>query len=281
MSEDKEAEGFATVVRQAKGKNVSIVIKSALGATGTYSFGSLLNEPNVLELDTMPSEKPWLDLLKVFAYGTYQSYKSTQESLKLPPLTPEMTMKLKRLTIVTHAGGSKNLPYDALLKELDMTNVRELEDMIIDCVYLGLIKGKLDQKKRAFEVSFAIGRDIGPTDLDQMLDKLGSWAQVSTMTLDALEKRIDDANKAKQREKTDDEDFDTRKKITVDEMKAKQKEAESGGGGGLTGMLGLQNVAAAAMGLMGMDERRGGRPHRGPPAKGKGGFGGVFRHGGP
>jgi hypothetical protein len=80
--------------------------------------------------------------------------------------------------------------------------VRELEDLLIDCVYLGtctthpstgaarfdrfthsyavmmrvgLIKGKLDQKKGAFEVQYAIGRDIGPTDVDFMMKKLNTW----------------------------------------------------------------------------------------------------------
>lgn len=94
------------------------------------------------------------------------------------------------------------VPYDLLLKELDITNVRELEDMIIDCVYqgnssargsscvdsahahvvlrcaassAGLIKGKLDQKKSAFEVTSTIGRDIGPSDVPDMLKKLTAW----------------------------------------------------------------------------------------------------------
>jgi len=273
MSEDKEAEGFATVVRNAKGKNVSIVIKSALGNPGTYSFGSLLNEPAVLELDTMPSEKPWLDLLKVFAYGTFASYKGTQEALKLPPLSAEMTTKLKRLTIVTHAGANKILAYDLLLKELEISNVRELEDMIIDCVYLGLIKGKLDQKKRAFEVSSAMGRDIGPDDLDYMLAKLGSWSSVSQQTLEALEKRIKEANEAKVKEKDADADFDSKKKLVVEDMKQRQKEAEAQGGGG--GMAGMQNALGAIMGAIGMDrgDRRGG-PRGAAPAKGRtGGFG--------
>jgi hypothetical protein len=36
----------------------------------------------------------------------------------------------------------------------------------------GLVQGKLDQRNRQFEVTFAMGRDIGPGDVNAMLGKL-------------------------------------------------------------------------------------------------------------
>ena len=52
------------------------------------------------------------------------------------------------------------IPYTALLHQLDIPNVRELEDLIIECIYQGVIKGKLDQKQKQLEIDFAIGRGI-------------------------------------------------------------------------------------------------------------------------
>jgi hypothetical protein len=40
---------------------------------------------------------------------------------------------------------------------------------------LGLVEGKLDQAKGSFEITYAMGRDIGPNDVDTMLEKLGAW----------------------------------------------------------------------------------------------------------
>ncbi len=41
----------------------------------------------------------------------------------------------------------QNVPYDHLMQQLGVSNVRELEDLLIsDCFYPKLIRGKLDQK---------------------------------------------------------------------------------------------------------------------------------------
>lgn len=67
------------------------------------------------------------------------------------------------------------LPYELLLRELDIVNVRALEDLLIDCMYQGLIKGKLDQKYQCVEVYEAISRDIKEGDVDQMIKVLKKW----------------------------------------------------------------------------------------------------------
>jgi COP9 signalosome complex subunit 7 len=52
-------------------------------------------------------------------------------------LTPVMDKKLKHLTILTLATQQKTLKYDDLMNELDIKNVRHLEDIIIEAVYAG------------------------------------------------------------------------------------------------------------------------------------------------
>lgn len=128
----------------------------------------------------------WYELLRIFAYGTYNDYKNSASSL--PPLTspsPELT-KLKQLTVATLASQHKTLPYDLLLRDLDLNNVRELEDLIIDCVYHGLIDAKIDQYERVLHVSYAMGRDLAPNDLGDMLATLDSWVHTSSTLLSTL-----------------------------------------------------------------------------------------------
>jgi COP9 signalosome complex subunit 7 len=67
------------------------------------------------------------------------------------------------------------LPYSDLQKALDISNVRELEDLIIDAIYLDLLKGKLDQKEEQLEVSYTMGRDLEPGKLEQILAALKDW----------------------------------------------------------------------------------------------------------
>jgi COP9 signalosome complex subunit 7 len=62
-----------------------------------------------------------------------------------------------------------------LQQYLDIANVRELEDLIIDAIYQGLLEGKLDQKKRCLTVEYATGRDLKPGDAQLLLANLAGW----------------------------------------------------------------------------------------------------------
>lgn len=48
-----------------------------------------------------------------------------------------MDKKLKHLTILALATQKKTLPYDELMVELGLKNVRDLEDLIIEAIYAG------------------------------------------------------------------------------------------------------------------------------------------------
>ena len=52
--------------------------------------------------------------------------------------------KLKLLSLVDRAAKQPIVPYQEMMDGAGITNVRELEDMLIHCLQLGLVKGKLD-----------------------------------------------------------------------------------------------------------------------------------------
>lgn len=58
---------------------------------------------------------------------------------------------------------------------MDIQDVRELEDLIIDAIYQGVIQGRLDQRKKQLEIEFTMGRDLKPEALDQMISRLDTW----------------------------------------------------------------------------------------------------------
>lgn len=99
----------------------------------------------------------------------------------------------------------QSIPYSTLQAELDIRDLRELEDLIIEAIYAGIIQAKLDQKnakvcvcvldfeflvisfmvqfinmsERFFhmqlEVECFIGRDIKMDSVPIMIQKLESW----------------------------------------------------------------------------------------------------------
>ena len=56
-----------------------------------------------------------------------------------------------------------------------MPNIRELEDLIIDAIYLDVLRGKLDQNKAQFEVEYTMGRDLEAGKLENVLVALQNW----------------------------------------------------------------------------------------------------------
>jgi hypothetical protein len=71
----------------------------------------------------------------------------------LPALNDAQALKLKQLTVVSLAEGASMLPYETLMSQLEVPTVRQLEDLLInDCMYTGIVRGKLDQQKRCLEV---------------------------------------------------------------------------------------------------------------------------------
>lgn len=56
-----------------------------------------------------------------------------------------------------------------------MPAIRELEDLIIDAIYLDILRGKLDQKEQQLEIEYTMGRDLEPGKLENILVALKNW----------------------------------------------------------------------------------------------------------
>eukprot|EP01119_Soliformovum_irregulare_P008815 TRINITY_DN21932_c1_g1_i1.p1 TRINITY_DN21932_c1_g1~~TRINITY_DN21932_c1_g1_i1.p1 ORF type:complete len:267 (+),score=64.45 TRINITY_DN21932_c1_g1_i1:51-851(+) len=224
LTEGVGIQQFCHLAKNAKGKTCTLLIGQAMSAPTVFVFGELIDNPNVQQLQGTEEQK-WLDLLKIFAYGTYGEYKANASSL--PELTATQSRKLKQLTLVALSNQSKLIPYDVLSKELDIGNVRELEDLIIDSIYLGIIQGSLDQKNKHLEVESAMGRDIKPDSVDNMIAILTAWSSQSDTLLRTIKEKINHAAMIYESEKTHKEEFDKR----VEALKVSIKEESMHGGG--------------------------------------------------
>jgi hypothetical protein len=109
-----------------------------------------------------------------------------------PVLSGPSLFKLKQLSVVTLAGTSRILPYELLQSELDLPEVRQLEDLLMECLYSGLISGHLNQKEHRLELTNSMSRDVSKESVDSMLATIDNWL-LSTETvikqLDIMEKK--------------------------------------------------------------------------------------------
>ncbi|ETN63248.1 COP9 signalosome complex subunit 7 [Anopheles aquasalis] len=189
-------EQYVLLAKGAKGAACLELIKQVLEAPGVHVFGELLAMPNIEELQNGPNAN-YYNTLNLFAYGTYRQY--MENEAQLIQLTPAMRKKLQHLTIVSLAIKNKCIPYSELLEELDIKNVRILEDLIIEAIYADVIHGKLDQKNKQLETDYAIGRDIRKGDVTEIVSTLQQWSDSCETILSCLEAQIDRANAEKRK----------------------------------------------------------------------------------
>jgi len=187
MDSSARLKEFVAMAYSAKGEALIPITLQALECPGLFTFAELLEVNNILELEFTP-HRPHLQLLQIFSYGTFDDYKALAGAL--PELSIFQVTKLKQLTLVTLAERQKRIPYVDLLQKLSIPNVRALEDLIIDAIYTGVIKGKLDQKTNA-QVEDALGRDLRPGELTQIIGVLEHWATRTDHLLTEIDENIE------------------------------------------------------------------------------------------
>ena len=227
MDEDIKAR-FVDPAKRLNGKAAVDHIQKLLGHPKVLVFGEFLAMPNIQKLRET-EDRPAFDLLQIFAHGTYAEYERNKNSL--PPLTPPQTKKLRQLTVVSLAQASKILSYTQLQSELGIESVRELEDLIIDAFYSGLIRGKLDQRAAQLEVQDAQGRDTQHAELEDMVAKLERWEVGAAELLGALDAKINAVQAAHAASKEHAAAHEAKVQAAVDALKV----TDAGTDGGVAG----------------------------------------------
>ncbi|KAG6186400.1 hypothetical protein E4U10_000749 [Claviceps purpurea] len=165
------------------------LITQATSAPNTYVFAELLEQPNIQALATSEEFASHLNLLRIFSYGTYSSYRGV--AANLPSLNEPQILKLRQLSILSLARDRRNLNYDVLQKELGLSSAREVEELVITAIYAGLVKATLDPDRKTVQVtSLAPLRDLEPGCIPSMINALENWSEKCTSTLGDLEVEI-------------------------------------------------------------------------------------------
>ncbi|KAI0294817.1 hypothetical protein BC826DRAFT_1010679 [Russula brevipes] len=172
-------EPFVLISKSAKGAAAAKLVQDAISAQGVYFFAELLDAPNIKELASSEQHRSHYALLELFTYKTYQDY-----------LRQKATTKLKHLSLLSYAMQQRVLPYSYLQTTLDIPTIRQLEDLIIEAIYLDIIRGRLDQKEQQFEVEYTIGRDVPHESIVEILTCLEHWSSTTATLLQTLDSKL-------------------------------------------------------------------------------------------
>ncbi|KAI5843904.1 hypothetical protein DFP73DRAFT_573498 [Morchella snyderi] len=180
---------YLALAKSATGRAAADLVTQATQAPGVFVFSELLETPNIQALAANADGAKYLDLLKIFAYGSYSDYKANAASL--PTLNPAQLHKLRQLSLITLASqGPSHLTYASLLHTLDLASTRALEDLVISSIYASLLSAKLDTQSALVEVSSTAGRDVAPAEIPAMMRTLQAWGGVCEEVLADLEAQM-------------------------------------------------------------------------------------------
>jgi len=224
---------FVILAQTAQGRDCEALVQQALEHSGVFVFGELLDCPNVQALAGAEEGARLLELLRLFAYGTYPEF--VARKAQLPELNAAQRRKLQLLTVVSMASKDRLIKFTDLQVALDVTNARELEDIIIEVVYQNLIVGKMDQEKQCLEVESSTCRDCRAEDIDFIIDTLSAWEDSATKMLTSLDGMVQYSHDCHEKQWGQREELEKLIQTTRENLKEGGAE-KAGGDGGCTRM---------------------------------------------
>lgn len=180
---------YLSAARIANPETAANICMEATADPMLHQFGELLSSPSIASLKGTTNNHKHFELLRLFAHGTVDDYRSAPQSF--PPLSELHWKKLRMLTLLSLAKGNNILQYAVLQQKLALDTVRQVEDIVLDAVYTGLIRAKMNQRERCVEIGSAVGRDVvTPEGVSEMISMLKSWVQRSSQLVGDIDDKI-------------------------------------------------------------------------------------------
>ncbi|CAF1138274.1 unnamed protein product [Rotaria sordida] len=190
------AQQFLLLAKSVRGSAAVDLVTRVLEHPDIYGFNEFLHLESLVN-SLKQNHSIVLSTLELFAYGTISDYESQRS--RFLTLSPLARRKLQLLTLASLAVHARILPYELLLKQLQIESIRELEDLIIDGIYAQVIRGKLDQLNNRLNVEYAIARDINTIAFNRIENILDKWCLNCSNLLNILKYEAKIANEKKKK----------------------------------------------------------------------------------
>ena len=134
--------------------------------------------------------------LDLFSYGKYLEYKNAEPGHFIS-LSDGHVFKLRQLTVLSLvqeacSQASSVISYDSLSHALDVNGqIDVVEDVLVSCIYAGVIAGQLCQKSQSFLLSCTMpyrSRDVPRSQMSSLLDRLKQFRSRLDETLNHVRK---------------------------------------------------------------------------------------------
>lgn len=110
-----------------------------------------------------------------------------------------------------------------------MSSIRELEDLIIDAIYLDVLRARLDQSEQQLQIEYTMGRDLDPEGgVQALLDALKAWAQTTHVVLQTLDEKIATVSDFAKHQLSEKEAHDKAVQSTLKTISEKKQESKGG-----------------------------------------------------
>mmetsp|Transcript_13753 Transcript_13753/g.24670 ORF Transcript_13753/g.24670 Transcript_13753/m.24670 type:complete len:221 (-) Transcript_13753:375-1037(-) len=162
-------------------------ILGALSNPNIYFYGEFLTFPSIQNMKSSPNSIQLYNTLVLFTYGTYSEYIS--DTSRYITFTDELHLKLRKLSLLSIAAKYAELKYSVVQNELYLESIRSVEDLMIECIYDGMLKGRLNQKLMLFKIEFVAGRDLKSRELMTLKDEVNAWKNEVQFVLDSIDKQ--------------------------------------------------------------------------------------------
>lgn len=192
--------------RVLSGGALAMTVTRCLSTPAFNAYSELLE---LLNVQGLPADSQHLcKLLELLAYGTLTDYRSNEALFG--PIPDVVLERLKQVSVVQCALSSRKLEYDALRRDLELGTDAEVEALLMQAMYSGMVTGKMDQRGRSFEVTSAVGRDVRPANLEAIISRLRTWRGAITAAQDAATAQMADVSKKLRMDRTLEVVFDKR-----------------------------------------------------------------------
>ncbi|KAI5359256.1 Putative proteasome component (PCI) domain-containing protein [Septoria linicola] len=251
MDQTKAINALAPFIALAKSANspraAADLVKQATSAANTYVFAELLQQANIQALAGHEQYGSSWTLLQTFAWGTWETCKTTPH---LPVLSDAQALKLRLLSLLSIAaekGAASNLSYASLCSRLDLSSSVDLEHLVTHAIYSNLITATLNPAAQTVIItSVAPLRDLAPGSVQSMVAELAAWSGRCDAVLEQLEGEIRkvkaDAEKRAKREAKTEQQI---KAVTEQAEKASKSSDGTAGGSGIPGSRPGHNTRGA------------------------------------
>ncbi|KAF1944640.1 hypothetical protein EJ02DRAFT_371072 [Clathrospora elynae] len=187
-------EPFLALTKSATSpRAASDLVVQATSAPNTYVFAELLQTTNIQNLRSSEEYAPYLTLLEIFAWGSWEDYKA---QANLPKLSAQQHQKLLLLSLLPLSHSHSTLTYKHLMTALELPTTRALEELITTAIYSGLITATLDPAHSLVSVtSISPLRDLAPGSLPALQTTLQAWSLRCDSALADLEVQAEKVKK--------------------------------------------------------------------------------------